>query len=200
MSIYDAANSSDWHKINQITGWFSQDEAIAMQSLVKGLPPGARVAELGSFQGRSSVVIASVLPPDGILYCVDHFEGSPEHKGGDFKLEYLGVNFINNIKKFQVDDQIRVLIMDTLEASERFVGEFFHLVFIDAAHDYEGVKADILQWYPKIKMKGFLICHDYCTGWQGVIDAISELQLEGNLIAGNLWLHQKNKIIANVVE
>lgn len=189
----DVCNDNHWKEVEQITGWFSRDEAIAMQRIVKQLAPGARLVELGSFQGRSSVVIASVLSKDSRLYCVDHFEGSAEHQG-QADLDNLLEIFINNIKKFHVDNKIRALAMTTLEAATKFTEKSLDLVFIDASHDYESVKSDILQWYPKIKPGRFLICHDYQTpGWPGVAQAIEILQLSGEMIGGSLWLHQKAK-------
>ena len=41
-------------------------------------------------------------------------------------------------------------------------------VFLDAAHDYENVKEDILSWYPKVKVGGWLTGHDYFLGHFGV--------------------------------
>jgi len=34
-------------------------------------------------------------------------------------------------------------------------------VYIDARHDYENVKRDILSWFPKIKLGGVLAGHDF---------------------------------------
>lgn len=192
MNGYDVSNENDWSKINQIFGWFSRREASAMQSLVRQLPSGAKVVELGSFQGRSSVVIAAVLPPDGILYCVDHFKGSLEHQGKEFKLTDLLSNFKSNIEKHHVDDKIRILVMDTLQAAKKFEMESVDLLFVDASHDYESIRADILCWYPKLKIGGRLICHDYCASWPDVIKAIESVHLDGAVMADSLWLHQKD--------
>lgn len=34
-------------------------------------------------------------------------------------------------------------------------------MFIDACHDYKCVKEDILAWYPKVKVGGYISGHDY---------------------------------------
>ncbi|MBP2627613.1 MAG: hypothetical protein H6Q68_2324 [Firmicutes bacterium] len=188
MSGYDVSNGNDWSQIEQITGYFTQSEALAMQCLVKQLSPKSTVVELGSFQGRSSVVIASALPPDSILYCIDHFQ-VPTFNPAD-----VLASFKNNIDKSHVADQIRLLVMETCKAAEHFQQESIDLLFIDASHDCESVKADIFHWYPKLKTGGFLVCHDYTyADWPGVAEAIKVLQLEGTLIGGSLWLHNKNK-------
>ena len=46
-------------------------------------------------------------------------------------------------------------------------------VFIDAAHDYESVKKDILAWLPKVKKTGIIAGHDY-TWCQDVKKAVHE--------------------------
>lgn len=38
------------------------------------------------------------------------------------------------------------------------------LIFIDADHSYEGVKADYIAWFPKIKAGGFFAFHDVGPG------------------------------------
>jgi hypothetical protein len=48
------------------------------------------------------------------------------------------------------------------------------LLFIDADHDYEAVRADLCAWMPKLIPNGWLFLHDW--GWaQGVKCAIHEV-------------------------
>lgn len=49
----------------------------------------------------------------------------------------------------------------SVEASKQFENESLDLVYIDAAHDFESVCADIKAWYPKVKSGGILAGHDY---------------------------------------
>ena len=50
------------------------------------------------------------------------------------------------------------------------------LVYIDAAHDYDSVKQDILTWLPKIKKGGFIAGHDYRYDPNiGVYEAVNDI-------------------------
>lgn len=189
MSLYDFTGIIEWEAIE---GWFSLAQAVALQKIVKQLPSGSKVVELGSYKGRSSVAIASVLPAESILYCVDHFQGSEEHKQSNLDLNLLKA-FTKNIEQFGVKDKISTLSMTTTEAAAKFDPESLDLVLVDAAHDYDSVKADLLNWYPKIKPGGFLLCDDYEVGWPGVMRAVKTVGLEGTLITESLWMHQKPK-------
>ncbi|MFB2834726.1 class I SAM-dependent methyltransferase [Floridanema evergladense] len=190
MSRYDFTTILEWDRIE---GWFNLPQAVTLQTIVKQLPPRAKVVELGSYKGRSSVAIAAVLPAESILYCVDHFQGSEEHIISHFDVSNLLAEFTQNIEKFGVKDKISTLVMTTSEAATKFDSESVDLVFLDASHDYDSVRADLLNWYPKIKPGGFLLCDDYEVGWSGVMRAIKTVGLAGTVIAESLWMHQKPK-------
>ena len=185
---YDFTGVAEW---NQIKGWFDLAQAIALQTYVKQLSPGSTLVELGSFQGRSSVALAAVLPPDSILYCIDHFQGSVEHKKWNLDLSNLLAAFTANIERFGVKDKIRPIPMSTTAAAEQFQPESIDLLLVDAAHDYDSVKSDLKAWYPKLKSGAYLFCDDYQPEWPGVMRAVKSVGLEGNLITGSLWLHRK---------
>lgn len=62
-------------------------------------------------------------------------------------------------------------------------------VFLDAAHDYESVKADIAAWWPKIQAGGFLGGHDYENA-EGVKRAVDETFPDAQKLSG-CWLIRK---------
>jgi len=190
--LFIAGGSAGIAAWEQVVGWFSRDEAIALQRLVRSLPAGARVVELGSFQGRSSIAIASVLPERSTLFCVDHFKGSAEHQG--MKLNDLYATFLKNIRSFGVTEVIQVLKMTTKESARRFKASSVDLVLVDAAHDFASVKSDMDRWYPKLKPGGWLVCDDYHSHWPEVMNAVNATNLKGDLIAPALWAHRKSAI------
>ena len=188
MNRYDFTGVVEW---SRIPGWFDLPKAIAVQQVVKQCPPGSNLVELGSFQGRSSVAIASVLPPESILFCVDHFEGSEEHRTMQLDLSNLFQSFQKNIAAFGVQDRIRVLRMSTVEAAGQFATGSVDLILLDAAHDYESVKTDLEHWYPKLKPGGALFCDDYEPAWPGVQRAVEAVGLKGEVVARALFFHRK---------
>lgn len=181
-----AAARSRWL---QIPGWFDPVKAQALQQIVRQLTAGARLAELGSFMGRSSIAIAAVMPAESRLWCIDHFQGSVEHQG--MKFGDLFDSFQKNIAAFDVQSRIEVLRMSTQQAGDQFQPESLDFLLVDASHDYESVKADLERWYPRVKRGGFLVCDDYHTNWPGVMQAVNELNQPGQVVAGALWVHRR---------
>lgn len=78
----------------------------------------------------------------------------------------------------------------SLEAAKWIDDNSLDFCFIDAAHDYESVKADIIAWLPKVKPSGWLILHDFDNpNFPGVKKAVEEmfsgyiLELDSDYIA-----------------
>ena len=67
----------------------------------------------------------------------------------------------------------KVKNFSTVAASE-IEDESIDLLYIDARHDFVGVRGDILSYYPKLKVGGILAGHDYpCRGVRGCVLYIS---------------------------
>ena len=180
----------------RIRGFFSIEEAAAIQALVKSLASGARVVELGTFQGKSSVAIATALPPGGMLFCVDTFQNTilapGESRPPMPEVVRTNVQALKaNLTRFRCTDRVKALVSTTHDAASRFAPESLALIFVDAGHDYENVRQDLADWYPKLAPGGVLVCDDYVPEWPGVMRAIDETGLSGQLIAPSLWLHRK---------
>jgi predicted O-methyltransferase YrrM len=59
------------------------------------------------------------------------------------------------------DPQFRLLRTDSISAHMTVKNDSLDWVYIDAAHDYASVKADIAAWAPKVREGGIIAGHDY---------------------------------------
>lgn len=50
------------------------------------------------------------------------------------------------------------------EAARRIPHHTLDFVYLDARHDYESVRDDLAQWFPKVRPGGILAGHDYIDG------------------------------------
>jgi len=57
---------------------------------------------------------------------------------------------------------------DSLTAAKHFANESVDFVYLDARHDYCGVKEDLEAWYPKLKVGGMIAGHDFLTSMESL--------------------------------
>jgi hypothetical protein len=173
-------------------GWFSYPNLYSR--IVKRFPSGSRFVEIGCWKGKSAaymcVEIAN-LNKDIEFFCVDTWEGSVEHKGMEELSELYDI-FIDNLRP--VEEYYFPLKMTSLEGAKKFKDNSLDFVFIDASHEYEDVKDDILAWYPKVKPGGIIAGHDYYheeyDWFPGVKQAVNEL-LTDFVPDEKCWIHYK---------
>lgn len=124
--------------------------------------------EIGCWKGRSASYMCVQIINSGkkIRFdCVDTWKGSEEHQVGGAFADSDAINgtlfetFKNNMKP--VEGYYSAIRLPSLEAANLYADNSLDFVFIDAAHDYENVKKDILAWLPKVKPGKILAGDDY---------------------------------------
>lgn len=70
-------------------------------------------------------------------------------------------------------DKLKILEGVSWDMADQVPDKSLDFVFIDASHDYESAKKDILAWQEKIVPGGMLCGHD--VHWPGVIQALEEV-------------------------
>lgn len=174
--------------------WFTYPQLYS--AVVKYFPDNSIFAEIGSWRGRSSAYMGVEIINQGkehMMVCIDTWEGSEENQGHELLAnDGLYKEFLKNIESVnnQRPDTLVDMRMSSLVSSE-YVDDFsLDFVFIDAAHDYENVIADIKAWYPKVKEGGVIAGHDY-PDWPGVKKAVDEYFGKRDIVSKySCWIHQ----------
>lgn len=150
--------------------------------------------EVGSWLGGSARFTASNLPPDALLLCVDTWLGSEENQVGAvahiIDLAILYRQFLSNTIHNNLQDRMIPIRMPSLETASHLsqLGFKFDFIYIDAAHDYENVIADMRAWYPLLAENGIFCGDDF--NHPPIVKAVNEFALEKGLrlISGpNFW-------------
>lgn len=126
------------------------------QEFIKDAPRlvnGGRMANLGCAQGGSAILLGIGLKHsglDGTIHTVDIYEKNSYDRNRD------------RFEEWQVGDYIYQYKMTTIEAAKLFEdkGYRFNFVFIDAAHDYESVKKDFINYLALMNPGGLIAFHD----------------------------------------
>lgn len=136
-----------------IEGWMTDEELEWLRETAQGMK---RVVEIGSWKGRSTQALLAAEPQQ--VVAVDYWPG------------YRGVKrqFLKNVGH---NPRLALLEMPSLEAAKLVYAA--DMVFLDGAHDYASVSADIRAW--RTKARRILCGHDYDKNTHpGVVLAVNE--------------------------
>lgn len=179
------------HFHHNIHGWFGS--ADLYRRAVEEAKDGAIFVEIGAWKGKSAAFMGVEIANSGKkidFHVVDWFKGSDEpahHSDPDVRQGRLKEVFLENTKP--VSHLITVHESMSAPAASLFRDNSLDFVFIDAAHDYDNVIADINAWLPKVKSGGILSGDDYYH-FPDVKRAVSEL-LQGHRPEGVYWFYRK---------
>lgn len=179
-----------------------EDVLAIKELLAKVAHEGILCAEVGTWKGYSASIIAEIIKPlNGSLYCVDHWEGSQGFEKQATERDIFNI-FKENMKELDLWDVIHPLHMDSKYASLIIAPTVFDFIFIDANHEYEYVKADILGWLPALKQGGIMCGHDWYRpkksglGHPGVTKAVEEIfpsfEVMGN---SRVWSYKNDQLL-----
>ena len=156
---------SAWHPI---PGWTTRDEAASLARASYALIAGATVVEIGSFLGKSSVVLAGArrLRGSGILHCVDPFDASGDpHSVSSYRAladaSPLGLRarFEANIRGAGLSEWV-VVHVGTAEAVARTWTAPIDMLFMDGDQSPAGARSAYKGFAPHLKRGGILALHN----------------------------------------
>jgi hypothetical protein len=180
---------NDYHP--DLFGWMSPAYETEFRKALDGrdINIPITIIEVGVWKGLSCITMANILKELGFknstIYAVDTWLGAPEFWEKD-RMEAM--NFVNgwptifytftrNVKYYGHEDTIVPFPISSIQAAEVFKNRSIvaDIIYIDAAHEYNAVKADITAYWSILSIGGTMIGDDHSSTWHGVIEAVDEI-------------------------
>jgi hypothetical protein len=127
---------------------------------------------------------------EGVLIGLDAWSedpNAPEINDENFSQYELDNQYNYCISRFKQFNHMQLIKSRSVDGCKLFNDEYFDFIYIDAAHDYDSVKNDLIHWWGKLKIGGILSGHDYFPDkriWRGkevgVYQAVNEFAIEKN--------------------
>jgi predicted O-methyltransferase YrrM len=150
-------------RVQGVAGWLSDAQARRLWEAAGAVRPPGRVVEIGSFRGRSTIVLAAAAAPGVEVVAID------PHEGGDRGPQEIAAEasrghddfaaFHENLRAAGLQERVRHVRQRSSQALAAVPGEV-QLLYVDGAHRYGPARADIEQWGARVAPGGTMLVHD----------------------------------------
>ena len=152
-----------WDRAGAAEGWLTPEQGRKLFDAARRLGPGATIVEIGSFRGRSTIVLAASGPGDAEVVAID------PHGGGDRGPQEIAPDrargdadhavFTGNLAAAGVESRVRHVRKMSADALADVSGEV-DLLFVDGAHRLGPARADIVRWGDRVADGATMLVHD----------------------------------------
>jgi predicted O-methyltransferase YrrM len=149
--------------VADVEGWMTEDQARQLFDRASALEAPATVVEIGSYRGRSSIVLGSAAPDGVEVIAIDphagndrgpqQIEGTPDEGQQDHD------RFVANLAAAGLSDRVRHVRKPASDAGGDVSGPI-DLLYVDGAHRYGPARDDIRDWGRRVADGGTLLIHD----------------------------------------
>jgi predicted O-methyltransferase YrrM len=170
--------------IHGVEGWLSDDQARRLWEAARRVSAPGRIVEIGSFRGRSTIVLRRAADPGVELVAVD------PHGGGDRGPQEISPDaargradhdaFHANLRRAAVEDGVRHVRRMSQDALAEVEGPV-DLLYVDGAHRYGPARADMERWGARVAPGGTMLVHD---AYNAVGVTLAQLRL---LVPSSRW-------------
>jgi predicted O-methyltransferase YrrM len=156
---FDAALAA----IAGVEGWLSPDQARRLWDAARQVSAPGQIVEIGSFRGRSTIVLALAAAEGVQVVAIDPHGGgdrgpqeiTPDAERGDADHEA----FRANLARAGVDGRVRH-VRRMSDAAHGDVDGSIDMLYVDGAHRYAPARDDIAAWGARVPRGGTMLVHD----------------------------------------
>jgi hypothetical protein len=149
--------------IADVDGWLSPDQTARLYAAAAATRSGQQIVEIGSFRGRSTIVLAGAAPDGVDIVAIDPHAGNdrgPQEIRG-YHTEAAGDHavFTANLAAAGVGERVRHVREFSDGAQGAVIGPIT-VLYIDGAHRFAPARQDIRRWGARIEAGGTMLIHD----------------------------------------
>jgi predicted O-methyltransferase YrrM len=146
-----------------VQGWMTRAQAGRLWDCASALHSGDSIVEIGSFHGRSAIVLASAAPDGVAITTIDPHAGNDrgpqEIEGYVDEAEQDHQQFASNLAAAGVADRINHLRQFSSDAHDGVTGDIT-VLYIDGAHRFAPARDDLVSWGARVAVGGTMLVHD----------------------------------------
>ena len=145
-----------------VEGWLSDRQARRLFELAAAVPPSGRIVEIGSYRGRSAIVLANAAAGAEVVAIDPHAgndRGPREIVGSASEGDADNRAFVANLARAGVTDRIKHVRLPSQDALGSVEGPI-DLLYVDGAHRLGPATDDIRRWGARVRPGGTMLVHD----------------------------------------
>jgi MMP 1-O-methyltransferase len=169
-----------WEAARKIPGFLTENEARFLGMVVACTPGTGAIVEIGSFKGKSTVMLAKVAQHYGLgsIAAIDphNFNNEELHKHRDVPGASTYDDFLSNIRLAGVSASVEPYRAFSVDVAATW-GAPIRFLWIDGDHTYRGAKADFDGFARHVVPGGVVALHDALHEFSGPIRVFVEEML-----------------------
>ncbi|HWT92940.1 MAG TPA: class I SAM-dependent methyltransferase [Solirubrobacteraceae bacterium] len=148
---------------SQVEGWLTDAQAGRLAAAARRVPAGERIVEIGSFRGKSTIVLAQAASEGVEVVAIDPHLGvdrAPQETSEDADAGQSDFEqFTANLAAHGVSDRVTHVRRKAEEALGDVPGELA-VLYVDGAHSFRFAHYDLTAWGDRVQRAGTMLVHD----------------------------------------
>lgn len=171
----DTVIEKAWQLTQLTPGFLGENEARFLGMLAACVPAGGTIVEIGSFKGKSTVMLASVAAHYGLgpVLAIDPHTAPSRTDPGIAPGSSTFEEFRASVKAAGLTEHVEIHRAYSRDAAKEW-NRPIRLLWIDGDHTFRGAKEDFDLFTPHLVKGGVVALHDALSAFEGPIRVFVE--------------------------